>query len=85
MEPITFISGMLIGIGGKWWYDNKWKAPTQGNVTVADTPTVPTTPLVTPAGTRHKGNVTVSDTPTVPTTPLVTPETTRVPGKTSMA
>ena len=51
MGFLTLLSGVAIGITGKWLYDNDWKLPTRdakSKVMVVDTPTVHTTVPSTP-------------------------------------
>lgn len=59
---LTLLSGVLIGVAGKWLYDNRqkvWKRR-KGNVTVVETPQAHVTPSTTATETTHVPNLTIT-------------------------
>lgn len=59
---LTLLSGIAIGVAGKWLYDKRHKVLNRrkGNVTVADTPRAHVAPSTTATETTHVPNLTIA-------------------------
>lgn len=59
---LTLLSGVVIGVAGKWLYDNRQKMLNRrkGNVTVVETPKAHVAPSTTATETTRVPNLTIT-------------------------